>query len=301
MNQKLGLAALLASSSVFAANFGTTPVVTPSGAVTTTASAVAPASPVGPQLGATFRIVKADGATLIDQGQLSNPGVAMATINVSEKDAFAAANGKCAFNVKYDEASSVAANATTNRLYSNDGLIAVNSAISLVPGVLKTIWTQPYLVAGMNNVRVVVNADGALPSTKWVRVNVAGSCGAKAPVVATPAPVVTPVVPVAVKAPAPVVAPTPAPVVKFAPGSPEWNNLNTVWGYSNYGTTQLKGKGYGRYDEFARLNAAVTAIIGAKIVDQPGYNSIMTTWNTFVTEPAFKTAMAAIVVTPGQK
>jgi hypothetical protein len=254
-------------------------------------------------LGGTFRIVKPDGSTIIKQGNLSAPGSAIDVINVSESDAFISKTpqGKCAFNVQYDEASTAAATNTTNRLYSNDSVVAINSLISLTPGVKKTIWTQPYLYAGMNNIRVVVNADGAAPSTKWIRVNVAGTCGGTAPVATAPvtpvttAPVTTtPVVPV---------KPAPAPVVvKFQPGSAEWNNLNIVWGYSNYGTTQLKGKGYPRYDELSRLNATVTTIVNAKVVDQTTYNSLMTTWNTFVTEPAFKSAMALVVASnSGQK
>jgi len=310
MKTHLVVATMLATTSAFAANFGTTPAAPAPAASNPVVGAAAPltmaALASGPQLGATFRIVKPDGSTIIKQGNLSAPGAAMEVINVSESDAFISKTpqGKCAFNVQYDEASSSAATNTTNRLYSNDSVIAINSLISLTPGVKKTIWTQPYLYAGMNTIRVVVNADGAAPSTKWVRVNVAGTCGGSAPVVTTPAaPVVKP--PVANTTPVatvPVTPPAPPVIVKFQPGSAEWNNLNIVWGYSNYATTQLKGRGYARYDELSRLNAAVTAIVNAKSVDQAAYNSLMTTWNTFVTEPAFKSAMALVVAgSAGQK
>jgi len=233
-------------------------------------------APTGPQAGDSFRIVKPDGASVIQQGPLTTNIAAITVLNVSDKDAFLVSGGKCAFNVKYDEISAIAALGTTNRIYSNDNLIAQNTKIDLVPGVLKTIWTQPYLTPGLNSIRLVVNADGATPSTKWIRVNVAGTCGATPPSTVKP-PVTTP------------------PVVSFAPGSAEWNNLNTVFGYSNYAVTQLKTKRYARYDELVKLNAAISAAISAKTVTQGAYNSLMTGWNTFVTDPAFKALMTAVV------
>lgn len=84
-------------------------------------------------------------------------------------------------------------------------------------------------------------------------------------------------------------------MVSFAPGSSQWNNLNNVYGYSNYATTQLKGKGYVRYNELVALNAVVTTDIKAKTITQGAYNSVMTSWNTFVTDPAFISLMAAVV------
>ena len=300
------IAALIASTfaaSALAANFGS-PAVAP--AATATAGA-APASAVstpaaGPQLGESFRIVKPDGGTIIQQGKLGTNVLTGTAITVSDKDAFVAMNGKCAFNVKYDEISAVAALGTTNRLYSNDALIAQNTKIDLVPGVLKTIWTQPYLVAGVNNVRVVVNADSTMPSTRWIRITVTGTCGgAAAAPVAAPAPAPAP----AVRAPEPVkpvVTPPPAPVVRYAPGSSEWNNLNIMWGYSNYATTQLKTADYARYAELVKLNAAITTVINAKTVEQGAYNSLVAGWNTFVTEEKFKTLMSAVAAsTAGKK
>lgn len=245
----------------------------------------------GPQATGQFRIVKPDGSTVIQQAAVSTDGTPN-TMNVNTTDAFVAMNGKCAFNVKYDEISASAATGTVNRIYSNDTLIAQNSAIDLQPGTVRTVWTQPYLSAGQNNVKLVVDANGASPSTAWVRVNVAGTCGA-APAPA-PAPkedkkTTTP--------PPPPPPPAPAPVVKYGPGSTQWNALYNAWGYSNYATTQLKTKGYARYSDLARLNADLTAAVGAKTVDKGAYESLMARWTAFLNDAAFRAAMAA--VTPG--
>jgi len=302
MNHRTVLIAVLAttfSAGAMADNFGS-PVLAPKpGAPAAPAplssggpAAASPAA-VGPQVADAFRIVKPDGATLIAQGLMGGNVATGTPINVSDKDAFLTSGGKCAFNVKYDEVSSTAAVGTTNRLYSNDRLIAQNTKIDLAPNVLKTIWTQPYLTPGVNNVRVVVNADAAAPSTKWIRVNVSGSCGA------APAPVTSPVAPPVatppVVKPTPPAPVTPPPVVRFAPGSGEWNNLNNMWGYSNYAVTQLKNAAYPRYAELVKLNAAVAVVMNAKVVDQGTYNSLITSWNTFVTEPKFTALMAAVV------
>lgn len=232
------------------------------------------------------RIVKSDGKTVVAQAApllVAANGSAtgkMPEITVSEKDAFLSALGRCAFNLQYDEVSATAVATSTNRLYSNDTLIAQNTQVALMPKVVKTIWTQPYLVAGANNVKVVVNADG-VPSTGWVRIHVTGTCGKP---VAAPAP-----------------APTPAPVVYIQPGSGDWNNLNNAWGYSNYAVTQLKGKGYAKYDEIVRLNTAFTAAVNARKISTGDYGALMAAWNTLLADPAFKAAMAAIVPKPGVK
>lgn len=291
MKERLFLASVLVASSSFAANFGSPTAVsgTPAGTAAATAAAVsAPAA--GPQIAPAFRIVKPDGATVITQGTVGASVVSGTPINVADTDAFLTSGGMCAFNVKYDEISGVAATGTTNRLYSNDRLIAQNTMIDLAPGALKTIWTQPYLVPGVNNVRIVVNAAGAAPSTGWIRINVAGTCGRQA---AAAAPVVTP--------PAPA-TPKPAPVVTFKPGSGQWNNFYNAWGYSNYAVKQLQGKGYPRYLELVNLNSLIASSVATKSVNQSVYNQLMASWNTFVGEAAFKAAMAAIVPgTPGKK
>jgi hypothetical protein len=131
-----------------------------------------------PQLGSYFRFVKPDGVTVITGGNMGVNVAAGDVIAISDKNAIAAGGGRCAFNVKYDEGSLVAFTNTTNRIFSNDVLIAQNTKIDLVPRVVKTIWTQPYFFAGVNNVRVVVNATGSVPSVRWIRVIVNGTCGA---------------------------------------------------------------------------------------------------------------------------
>ncbi|MEO6276390.1 hypothetical protein [Roseateles sp.] len=271
------------------------------------------------QLTGLVRIVKSDGKTVLAQAAPLLVTANMATgklpeITVSDKDAFLSALGRCAFNFQYDEISATAVANSTNRIFSNDALIAQNTQIALAAKVARTIWTQPYLVAGANNVKIVVNAESATPSTGWVRINVAGTCGAvtapkpaptpaPAPVtVPKPAPALAPTAePKPAPAPAPVAKPAPAPVVYIQPGSGDWNNLNTAWGYSNYAVTQLKGKGYAKYDEVVRLNTALTNVINAKKVSTGDYASLMAAWNALQADAAFRAAMTAIVPTPGKK
>ena len=241
-----------------------------------------------PVVNALFRVLKADGTTVVGQAVVAPGGGALATINVKQADAIVAANGRCAFNVKYDEVASAALKGTVNRLYSNDTLIAQNSAIDLQPGVLKTIWTQPYLYAGQNNVKIVLNATGVNPSTGWVRIHVDGTCGGA---VVTPPKVEPP------KSPASA-PPTTSPIT---PTSPEWNALFNAWGYSNYGVTQLRGKGYSRYADLVKLNADLGAVVNAKKVERATYNELMARWNTFAGDGAFKAAMAAVVPPPPGK
>ena len=270
MKSHIALISLLATVPAFAAGGEPTKSVTPKTAPTVRAAA----GPTGPQSTGLFRIVKPDGATIIAQNIISLSTTTINTINVADTDAFLVSKGKCAFNVKYDEISSTVAKNTTNRLYSNDTLIAQNTKIDLVANVLKTIWTQPYLVPGMNTIRVLINAESKTPSLGLVRVYVTGRCGGE------------------VK----------APVQTFAPGTPQWSNLFMAFGYSNYGTTQLKGKRYARYDELAKLNADITTVINAKVVELLTYNSLMARWNYFVNDSAFKAAMKALGTVPtGQK
>jgi hypothetical protein len=283
---------LLATAPAFAAtNFGTTPTE-PSKTTTVKPPTTLPPVFAGPQVTGLFRIVKPDGATVIQQSAISVGSTTINVINVATSDAFLVSNGKCAFNVKYDEVSATAATNTTNRLFSNDVLIAQNTKIDLVAGALRTIWTQPYLVPGQNNVKVVINADSATPSVGWVRINVAGTCGA-----ATTTPPKT--TPPEVKPPVVTTPPPPPPVVKFIPGSTEWINLNNAFGYSNFGVTQLKGKPFARYSELVKLNMDVTVFINAKVIDQANYNSLMARWNSFVVDPAFKAAMSAAAAVSG--
>ena len=235
-----------------------------------------------PTITGLFRVVKTDGSTLLGQAVIAAAGSAMGKITVSENDALVKANGRCAFNVKYDEVSNTALTGTVNRFYSNDALVAQNTAIDLQARVARTIVTQPYLVAGQNNVRVVFNAEGAKPTTGWVQVNVTGSCNAS--VTPPPAPKVEPKP-----------APTPAPAPAIVPGSAAWNALYNAWGYSNYGTTQLKGKGYARYADLVKVNADLTAVVNAKKVEQAAYNELMTRWNSIANDAAFKALVAKVV------
>jgi len=242
----------------------------------------------GPLLTGKVRIVKTDGSTVLAEVAPALVAGKLPEMNIADKDAFISVLGRCAFNFKYDEVSTSAASGTTNRLYSNDALIAQNTQIALVAGVVKTIWTQPYLVPGVNNVRIVVNADSATPSTGWVRINVSGSCGAIKP----PAPPTST---------ASATAPTPAPVAApVQPGSADWNTLNNAWGYSNYAVTQLKGRGYARYDELVKLNQALSAAVAAKTIAKTAYAELMTHWNALLADPAFKSAMAAITPPTGK-
>jgi hypothetical protein len=136
----------------------------------------------------------------------------------------------------------------------------------------------------VNNIRVVITADSTTPSTGWIRVNVAGTCGKTVAGSGTTTP------------------PPPAPpVVSYKPGSAEWNNFNVAWGYSNYAVTQLKGKGYARYNELANLNSLITSAVNARSVNQSTYNSLMASWNSFVNEPAFRTALSAVVASNAGK
>lgn len=286
----------------------------------------------GPQVTGTFRFVKPDGMTVITQGVVTTGGGSMSTLTMSGSSAISSGSGRCAFNVKYDEQSPVAVLNTTNRLYSNDTLIAQNTRLDLEANKLKTVWTQPYLFAGMNNIRIVINADGDKPSTGWIRVNVTGSCGGVTAPAAAPAPApapapkpaeppkpveppkpATPPAPAPAPAPKPVEPPKPAPApapvpkapeppkppvvteVKYVPGSAQWNQLYNAFGYSNYGVTQLKGKAYARYDELVKLNAAITQAVNAKVVTQAAFNELMTRWNSFLNDAAFVNAMKSAV------
>jgi hypothetical protein len=232
-------------------------------ALATALPALAAEPPPGaPRPAGAFRIFKPDGSTLLQQGTLGATGP-QATLTVDTSNAIAAANGRCAFNVKYDEIAGAAASQTTNRLYANDQLVAQNTQIDLAAGVVKTIWTQPYLFAGVNNVKVVINAESATPIAGWIRVNVTGGCGAK---------------------------PSTAPVyVKV--GTSDWGQLLVAWGYSNYAVNGLKGKGYARYADLVKLNADLTAAIAARQVEIGAFNALIARWNAFVNDPDFRRLM----------
>ncbi len=251
------------------------------------AAASAHAAEPSPKVNALFRVLKADGITVIGQASIAPGFSSTATINVRQADAIAFANGRCAFNVKYDEVATTALSGTVNRIYSNDILIAQNTGIDLAAGALKAILTQPYFLAGVNNVKVVLNAEGASPTIGWVRVNVDGNCST------SPAP----------KPPEPKPEPKPVPTAPaVTPTSAGWNALYNAWGYSNYGTTQLKGKGYAKYNDLVAVNADLTKAVNAKKIERADYDKLMARWNAFANDPTFRALMAAIVPPkPGTK
>ena len=281
------LISLLATLPAFAADV---PKGSPAKPPTTAPIPMPKAVLSGPQVTGLFQVLKADGTTVVQQAVVSPGTTAIGEINVATADALVASKGRCAFNVRYNELSQLAATGTTNRLYDNDVLVALNTKIDLAANQLVTVRTQPYLVAGRNNVKLVINAESATPSIGWVRVNVSGTCGAEAtPPVTTKPPVEKPPV-------------TPPAVAKYGPGSAEWNTLYNAWGYSNYATTQLRSKGYARYADLATLNASLTTTINTKTVEKPSYDALMARWNSFTTDAAFKAAIAAILPgAPGQK
>lgn len=289
------LISLLATLPAFAADAPRSSPPKPTATPPTTAPIPMPKAVLsGPQVTGLFQVLKADGTTVIRQVVVSPGSSAIGEINVATGDALVASKGKCAFNVRYSELSQIAATGTTNRLYDNDTLVVQNTKIDLAANQWVTVRTQPYLVAGRNNVKLVINAESATPSIGWVRINVSGTCGAEA------APPVTP--PATPKPPVEKPPATPPAIVKYGPGSAEWNTLNTAWGYSNYATTQLRTRSYARYADLVTLNANLTTVVNARTVEKPGYEALMARWHSFTTDAAFVAAMATVVPgTPGQK
>lgn len=219
----------------------------------------------GTEINALLRVMKKDGSTLIAQAPVSRALSATPVIRLSAADALVAANGRCAFNVKLDEVSGHALSGSVDRLYSNDTLVAQAGGLQVAAGTVTTVWTQPYLFAGTNHLRVVLDANGAAPVTGWLQVEVAGDCRA---------------------APA---------VVWIQPGSGDWNALANAWGYSNYGSKQLKGKGYAFYGELVSINAALGAAVSAGRIEQAAWRSLGERWRTLLAKPEFQAAMKAIV------
>ena len=252
----------------------------PSAPSPTSASASAPAPAAS--IAGMVRVLKADRATVVAQAILA-PGV-MQQINVKASDAIVAANGRCAFNVKIDEVSSVALASTTTRLLSNDTLVANVTKLDLAARTLKSFVTQPYLYAGHNNVKLVFNAESATPSIGWVRVLVDGSCAA------APAPAPAPAPAASSAAPKPPTA-APAPVKA---DSADWNLLFNAFGYSNYAVNGLKGKGYRRYDELASVNAALTLAVKAGTIERAAFATLMQRWNALVNDADFRAAVAKV-------
>src|SRR5438309_1111725 len=100
MKTSLVFVTLLVASSSFAANFGTSGATAKGAAMPATVTSTPQVLTVaGPQVGGLFRVVKPDGATVVQQGTMSAGTGSIPTITVSETDALVKANGKCAFNV----------------------------------------------------------------------------------------------------------------------------------------------------------------------------------------------------------
>jgi hypothetical protein len=262
--------ALINASFAFAAD-------APAKASTPTA---APTTAPAASIAGMFRVLKADGATVVAQAILA-PGL-MQQISVKASDAIVAAHGRCAFNVKIDEVSSVALASTTTRLFSNDTLVANVTQLELAAKTLKSFVTQPYLYAGHNNVKLVFNAESATPSIVWVHVLVDGTCAAAA--APLPAPAASSVVPKP-----PTVAPAP-----IKAGSADWNALFNAFGYSNYAVNGLKGKGYRRYDELVSVNAALALAVKAATIERAAFATLMQRWNALTNDADFKAAMAKV-------
>jgi len=260
----------------------------------TPASAPAPApapAPAGAHPVGSLRIVTPDGNTVLAQAPLSLGTSALSTLTIDAKQAFLFANGRCAFNVKYDERSDIAKFGTTNQIYDNDVLVAQNSSIDLAAGITRTVWTQPYLQPGTNNLRLVIDSAGAAPVRAWVRVQVNGTCAA-----AAPAP--TPEPPHAASGPAS--SPTGGDThttVTYGPGTAQWQALYNAWGYSNYGRKQLDGKGYAKYAALVALNNDLTTVVKAGKVTADAWNSLMARWKAISTDPAFIALMKSITPT----
>lgn len=285
MNSLTTLIALMVAAPAFAAT----------STVTTSTEPTPSTNSAGPQLTGNIKIVRLDGMTVIQQGKFGSNVTVADTLTVAASDAFLKGNGRCAFNLRYEESSAAALNNSTNRIFSNDMLIAQNTAISLLPKTPKAIVTQPYLFAGLNNVKFVLNAEGKA-STLWVRINVTGTCGSST---TTPPKEATPTLP---KPPVTSTPPAPTPVVSFKTGSAEWNKLFLAFGYSNYAVTQLKTKSYARYADLVKLNAEAAAAVQAGSVTSSAFASLMSRWESFLNDAAFRAAMTTVVPgTPGQK
>lgn len=109
------------------------------------------------------------------------------TIALRTADTFLQSNGKCAVNVSYDVANNGNANTAAtfiDRIYDNGTLISQQSGLSVDAGKSKTIYTQAYLVPGVNQLRFVLDAENAVAESNEannvaeVKVTLDSSCGA---------------------------------------------------------------------------------------------------------------------------
>jgi hypothetical protein len=83
------------------------------------------------------------------------------TVTLHAADAILASNGKCAFNIMYDLANAGAAPAGgfANQLLAGTSIVSQQTIASLAKGKSMLVMTQAYLVPGVNNVRLLVDAN----------------------------------------------------------------------------------------------------------------------------------------------
>lgn len=246
----------------------------------TTAFSATPvgAAPTPPaHVAAILRLVKPDGVNVMGQTLIATEGTAMRAITLSNVDAFAMVNGRCAFKAKFDEISTTRLTNVTNRIYSNGTLVAQRSQINLAPGAQHTIWSIVSLFPGANNVKVVLNADSPDIVVGWLRVNVTGGmCGAPPP--------------------------PPLPFATIYPGSQAWNQLLTAMADSRAAYTQLAVQfPPTRYGEAAAaLNAEMTRVVNTEQrIEKAAFDSLMARWSALTNDPGFKEGMLPGLILPG--
>jgi hypothetical protein len=71
--------------------------------------------------------------------------------------------------------------------------------------------------------------------------------------------------------------------------------MYNAWGYSNYAYTQLKGKGFSKYDVVVAINADLTTAVKAGSVDATTWTALMARWNALCNDADFQAAMKAVV------
>jgi hypothetical protein len=108
-------------------------------------------------------------------------------IALKTADTFLQSNGKCAVNISYQMANvgtAGAGPAFTNRLLSGTTLVSQQSGLSLDAGKTKIVNTQGYIVPGLNQLRLVIDAENAIAESNesnnvaQVSVTLDSNCGA---------------------------------------------------------------------------------------------------------------------------
>lgn len=249
----------------------TTLVLAAAGAMAKNATTDTPRTPreTKPSVTGLLRVVKADGNTVVARAMVGAGLNGNGGVRLRGTDALTAANGVCTFGLRLDEVSSTALTGSVNRFYANDVLLAQTAAADLQAKVMATSSLQLGLPAGTTMLKVVLDADGAQPTTGWARITVDGTC------IADPG---------------------------ITPSSPAWRTLFNAWGYSNYAVKQLQDKGYAGYDTLVAVNADLAKVVAAKAVSQADYDALMARWNAIAADDAFKALMATVKPgKPGQR